>query len=201
VTTAPSVASWLRAAAGGTRPITGRVLLVAGPGLPDARSEVTELAASYPDTTVLTGADARVGPVLTAFDGASCAHVAAHGVFRADSPQFSALTLTDGPLTVFDLETVRRPPPLVVLSACDSGVTAAHSGDDLMGLAAALLAAGTKALIASVAPVPDASAKALMLDLHAGLRAGAAPAAALAAAQTAASDGTCAAAFVCIGAG
>jgi CHAT domain-containing protein len=36
------------------------------------------------------------------------AHVAAHGVFRADSPMFSSLRLADGPLTVHDLERLRH---------------------------------------------------------------------------------------------
>ena len=37
-------------------------------------------------------------------------HVAAHGTFRADSPMFSSLRLDDGPMTVHDVERLRRAP-------------------------------------------------------------------------------------------
>ena len=136
-----------------------------------------------------------------ALEGARCAHLAAHGRFRNDNPQFSALTLADGPLTVSDLEGLRRPPRLVVLSACDSGVSAVHSGDELMGFAAALLGIGTRSLIATMVPVLDTTAEPLMTAMHAELRTGRRPAAALAAVQSAAASGTEAAAFVCFGAG
>jgi CHAT domain-containing protein len=93
-----------------------------------------------------------------------------------------------------------------VLSACDSGLSEVRAGDELMGLVAAVLALGTRTLVASVSPVPDAETKALMVDLHGRLRAGAAPAEALAAAQVAVGgEGSrhalAAGAFVCFGAG
>ena len=45
--------------------------------------------------------------MLTALDGAWLAHIAAHGIFRADSPLFSSLRMHDGPLTVYDFEQLR----------------------------------------------------------------------------------------------
>jgi CHAT domain-containing protein len=92
--------------------------------------------------------------------------------------------LIDGPLTVYDLESLTRPPRHVVLSACESGLPAVHPGDELLGLAAALLAMGTKSLVATVVPVPDDASRPLMLHLHRFLREGKDPAAALALAQT-----------------
>jgi CHAT domain-containing protein len=59
-----------------------------------------------------------------------------------------------------------------VLSACDSGVQAAATGDELLGLAAALLARGTTDLVASVVPVPDEATHTFMAALHRGLAAG-----------------------------
>ena len=64
---------------------------------------------------------ATAARVLNAIDGARLVHIAAHGTFRADSPLFSALQLDDGPLTVYDLERLRRGPHHLVLSSCDSG--------------------------------------------------------------------------------
>jgi len=141
-----------------------------------------------------------VPPVLTALDGADIAHIAAHGIFRADNPMFSHLSLADGPLTVYDLLPVRHPPRLMVLSACEAGRSAVFDGNELMGLAAAVLGLGTRTLIASVCPVDDEAASGLMVDLYRRLQAGAGPAEALAAAR-AATDSAATAGFVCFGAG
>jgi len=138
-------------------------------------------------------------------DGASLGHVAAHGRFRSDNPFFSSLQLADGPLTVYDLEALRRAPARMILSACDSGLSVVRPGDELMGLAAAVFALGTRTLIASVVPISDAATRPLMVGLHAGLRAGLAPTAALAQAQAHAADDdeslAASMSFVCFGAG
>ncbi|PWK40107.1 CHAT domain-containing protein [Actinoplanes xinjiangensis] len=199
VSVAPSAAAWLRAVA--AEPSGDGTVLVAGPGLPGAADEITSLAGRYGATSALLGADARVAAVLHAMDGAGRTHIAAHGTFRADNPQFSALRLGDGPLTVYDLEGLRRPPGLVVLSACDSGMSTVHRGDEIMGFAAALLAMGTRSVVATVAPVRDGAARDVMLRLHEHLRSGRSPAAALAEAQRESGDDPAAAAYVCYGAG
>jgi len=181
---APSGLAWWRAH-GAPATVDGQVLLVAADSPPHAAREVATIAAELPGATTLTGDEAQVGAVLAGLDGASVAHLAAHGEFRADNPLFSHLLLTDGPMTVYDLMRVRRLPPLVVLSACDTGLSTVHPGDELMGLASALLGLGTRTLVASVGPVDDAATRTLMVDLHRRLRAGTAPAEALAAAQSA----------------
>jgi len=203
VTVAPSAALWLRADAPPRRP--GRTVLVAGPGLPDAAREVEELQALYPGAECLIGDSATVDAAKALLDGAELAHVAAHGRFRADNPLFSSIELADGPLTVYDLEGLRRAPATLVLSACDSGLSEVCPGDELMGLASALFALGTRTLIASVVPVADAAVRPLMAALHEGLRQGRRPAAALASAQAEQSGGgdgrAASASFVCFGAG
>ena len=206
VSVAPSAGLWLRAARTPDRP-ADRQVLVSGPGLPYAAAEVKELARQYPAATVLTGDRAGVDAVTAAMDGAELAHIAAHGLFRADNPQFSAIDLQDGPLTVYDLEGLRLAPQHVVLSACESGRPAVRGGDEVMGLAAALLALGCRSLIATVVPVPDDASRTLMVGLHRRLRAGDPPAVALAAAQRdliadgSAESRSAAAGFVCFGAG
>ena len=77
--------------------------------------------------------------MLAALEGAGMAHVAAHASFRADNGLWSSLELADGVLTVYELEQLRRPPQVVVLSACQSGLSAVRPGDEVMGLVAALL--------------------------------------------------------------
>ncbi len=201
-TVAPSAAVWLAGTAGPARPAPSRgrrrVALVAGPRLPGAETEVGQLAALYPRATVLTGERATVAGVVAALEKADLAHLAAHGTFRADSPLFSSVLLHDGPLTVYDLERLRRAPSVVVLSACDAAVAAVHEGDDLLGTAAALLSLGVRAVIAPLLPVPDVATTAVMVALHRRLRAGERPALALAGAGDG-QDRAAAAAFVCIG--
>ena len=139
---------------------------------------------------------------MQTLDGATLAHIACHGQFRSDSPLFSALELADGPLHAYDLQRLRRAPETIVLSACELAVSDTRPGDELLGFAAALIAIGTRTIIASVVPVPDAAAKRLMLGLHRHLTAGHPPAAALAMAQAALRPLESAlAGFVCLGAG
>ncbi len=195
VCAAPSATSWLTAMRTTTHN-NDDVVLVAGPNLEHANTEIRLLAKLYETPAILTGKKARADAVRKVMDGAGLVHIAAHGKFRADNPQFSAIELADGPLTVYDLERLRHAPHRIVLSACDSGLSAVHPGDELMGLVAALFSLGTSTLIASVVPVADDVTKAMMLELHRALRAGTSPSGALATAQERVrSDG-----FVCFGA-
>ncbi|ONI87709.1 hypothetical protein ALI22I_21150 [Saccharothrix sp. ALI-22-I] len=182
VSVAPSAALWHRAAT--AEPAgDGRRVVVSGPDLPHAAAEVAALARRYPEARRFTGRTARVDDVITALDGADLGHIAAHGRFRADNPLFSELRLADGPLTAYDLERLARPPRRIVLSACDSGRSAVHPGDEVLGLASVLLALGTTTLIATAVPVPDHASRPLMLRFHRLLDDGLSPSRALAEAQ------------------
>ena len=120
---APSAGAWLRAHSPPRR-AARHVTLARGPGLVTEGAEVPLIAGLYDDVTVLGGAEATAGRVLSALDGAWLGHIAAHGSFRADSPMFSSLRMHDGPLTVYDFEQLDRAPYRLVLSSCDSGVQA-----------------------------------------------------------------------------
>jgi CHAT domain-containing protein len=72
---------------------------------------------------------------------------------------------------------------VVVLASCNSAIAQVVSGDELLGLAAALLAQEAGAVIASRAPLVDKASVGLMVDLHTALARGTAPSEALAAAQ------------------
>nr|WP_206439134.1 CHAT domain-containing protein [Streptomyces scabichelini] len=167
----PSASSWLRAVETEPPPDGGHVL-VRGPGLATGGAEVPELADRYGSTTVLEGDEARVPRVLDSLDGAVLAHIAAHGTFRADSPLFSALRMADGPLIVHDFERLDRSPYRIILSSCDTGQLASVGADEVLGLVTALLPLGTAGIVASSAPVNDATVVPLMLALHKGLSSG-----------------------------
>lgn len=183
VTVAPSATMWHATTTGPSRRTPEGRVFVAGPRLEHAREEVRTLAATYEGARQLVESDATCQAVCAALENAELAHIASHGRFRSDNPLFSSLELADGQLTVYDLERLSRPPRTLVLSSCESGISEVRPGDELMGLAAAVLALGTHSLVASVFPVPDEATRALMLAFHAGLLAGATVPVALAAAQ------------------
>jgi tetratricopeptide (TPR) repeat protein len=168
---APSASAWLRARRA-ARPTKPRVVLVGGPRLATGAAEVRHLAAQYPDAVVLAEGGAVAERVMAAMDGAWLVHMAAHGTFRADSPLFSAIELDDGPLTVYDLERLRRAPYRVVLSSCSSAVGVAVGADELLGLVSSLISLGSAGVVASVVPVNDPATVPLMLALHEHLRGG-----------------------------
>ena len=168
---APSAGAWLRAHSAAP-PERSHVTLARGPGLVTDGAEIPLIADLYDDVTLLEGAEATAGRVLSALDGAWLGHVAAHGNFRADSPMFSSLRMCDGPLTVYDFEQLDRAPYRLILSSCDSGVQAPAGADELLGLVSSLLPLGTAGMVASVVPVNDRAAGQLMLALHRRLRGG-----------------------------
>ncbi|WP_460446374.1 CHAT domain-containing protein, partial [Angustibacter aerolatus] len=173
---APSGSAWARAAA---RPApSGPDVYAAGPGLEHADDEVTALHA-IGGGVLLRGPAATAGAVREVMEGARLVHVAAHGSFDDDSPMLSSLHLADGPLNVYDLEGLAQPPGTVVLAACHSAVARVHPGDELLGVADTLLRLGTRTVVATSIPTPDAETAVLVQAFHAGLRAGRAPAPAL----------------------
>ena len=201
VVVAPSVATWsaLQSPRAARR---SKVVLVAGPRLRHATVELAALGGLYSRPVTLAGRQATVAAVMRALDGATVAHLACHGHFRSDSPLFSSLELADGPLNAYELQRLRRPPQLIVLSACDLGTSDTRPGDELLGFAAALIGMGTRTIIASVVAVPDLEAKRLMISLHGHLTAGDSPSVALAKAQEGLSPrGYGQAGFVCLGTG
>jgi hypothetical protein len=196
IVVSPSLSTWLALARREAAP-TGTVALLAGPRLRHATAEIRDLSTLHPQASVLQGRAATAHAALAALEGAAIAHLACHGRFRADSPLFSSLELADGPMNVYELQQLRRAPAIVVLSSCELGSSGVYAGNELIGLAAALLGMGTHTIVASVAPVSDTETRRLMADFHGRLLAGEAPAAALAAAQA----DRAATGFVCLGLG
>jgi tetratricopeptide (TPR) repeat protein len=171
ISVAPSAAAWMRAHRA-TEPEHRGVVLARGPGLASGGAEVADLARLYDDVTVLEDSAATADKVLSALDGAWLAHIAAHGMFRADSPLFSSLQMHDGPLTAYDFERLNRAPYRLVLSSCEGAVLAPAGANELLGLASSLLPLGTAGIVAGLVPLNDQALVPLMVDLHHHLRAG-----------------------------
>ncbi len=180
VVVAPSATWWHHVETAAVTPRSGAAVVVAGPRLAEAEPEAAQVARCHPGSLLLTGAAATTGGVLAGLADAPMAHIACHGRIRYDNPLWSSLELFDGPLCVYDLERLPRTPPLVVLSGCDTGV-GVRAGDELLGLATALLARGTRSLVASVCALPDSRGlRETMTAFHERVAAGASPAIALA---------------------
>jgi tetratricopeptide (TPR) repeat protein len=181
VTVVPSASVWLAATRAAAAPLPpGQPVLIAGPYLAHAESEVDRISAAVPGSQVLAGASATVDGALKALDGAPLAHLAAHGHHQPENVLFSSLDLADGPLMAYDLQALRTPPRQVVLSACEVGRADVRAGEEVFGFTAALLHAGTPTVVASVSRVPDEAALDVMTAYHRALATGVGPAAALA---------------------
>jgi tetratricopeptide (TPR) repeat protein len=200
VTVAASASTWIarrgRLPTGAGSSTPAPALLVAGPGNDRGEAEVRAIAALRPHATVLTGQSASPAATLAALDGASVAHLAAHGRHEPDNALFSALELAGGPLLGYDLQRLGSAPAMVVLSSCDLGLSDVRPGDEALGMATALLSAGSSTVVASVSRVADEAAMAVMTGYHRAIGRGRPPAAALADAASPHLAG-----FVCFGAG
>ena len=197
VSVCPSASAWLAAWRRGREAPTGAPLLVAGPDLAHAETEVTQIAECYPGCRPLLGEAAIVGATLAALDGAPLAHLAAHGHHDGDNFLFSRLDLADGPLMAHDIQQLDAAPRHVVLSCCDVGRTVVRPGEEILGFTAALLYVGTATVVSSVTRVADSAAMGVMTAYHRSLAVGSRPAEALA--EAAATEEF--SPFVCFGAG
>jgi tetratricopeptide (TPR) repeat protein len=189
VTVAPSLEAWMTAALKSSvldHDVTASI--VAGPGLPGATEEVSRISRIYKNRRRRSGRRAVTSRVLQDIEDAAVVHIAAHGMFRNDNPSFSSLEMFDGPLTVYDLEQIRTPPSVMVLSSCDSAVTKVVAGDELLGLSSALISLGVSSLVAPVVPIIDDISADLMVALHQNLVSGARTPDALASALSNADD-------------
>jgi tetratricopeptide (TPR) repeat protein len=140
----------------------GEPLVVADPGfdLPHARREGRDVAARLTGARLLTGAEATRGRVLELARDARLFHFAGHGVLDPDQPWDAHLRLAgDERLSLADVLVARPRLGVVVLSGCDTGRAAALSRVESVGLPAAFLVAGARAVVATEREVPDDQAR------------------------------------------
>jgi CHAT domain-containing protein len=111
-------------------------------------------------------------------------HIAAHGLFRLDAPNFSLIKLADRQLSaieVFNLDLSSC--SLITLSACETGRAVIGGVDEVIGLGRGFLYAGAASLLPTLWKVEDASTAELMNVFYEALRRGSTKATALAYAQ------------------
>jgi CHAT domain-containing protein/tetratricopeptide (TPR) repeat protein len=109
-------------------------------------------------------------------------HIATHGLLDAERPQFTGLALapagagdTDGFLRVGEVFNLRLGSPLVILSACETGLGKEKRGEGVIGLTRAFMYAGAPTIGVSLWSVADKSTAELMPDFYQRLLKGQAP--------------------------
>jgi CHAT domain-containing protein len=139
---------------------------VAGPELAGATAEIHALQTLHDHPTVLAPPASTVETVTRALDHAGLVHLACHGHIRADNPTFSSLLLSDGQLTVHELDQRGVTPHRLILAACQSSSDTTYPGNETLGFISTLLAHGSAGLVASSMVVPDRDVIPLMTSLH-----------------------------------
>ncbi len=129
--------------------------------LPHVAYEAAAVGVLVPRPVLLLEGEMTTEALRRLLVQATLVHLATHADFRQDNPLFSYLQLADGRLTAHDLEGIRLPASLVVLSACETG-RGGELGGDMMGLTQAFLAAGARSLVASLWQVFDPATATLM---------------------------------------
>lgn len=133
------------------------------------------------------GAGAENGRWLRAASGAAVVHIPAHSEVYDQRPWNSRIRAGADPdgnarwLVSADIAANPLAVPLVVLSSCSSAGGQALSGEGMLGLTGAFLAAGPRAVVASLWDVDDAVTAQFMKRFYGELEKGATVAGALAA--------------------
>lgn len=100
-------------------------------------------------------------------------HIATHGLLNAERPQFTGLVLSlvgnkseDGFLRTDEVFNLKLGSPLVMLSACETGLGKEKRGEGVMGLTRAFMYAGAPTVGVSLWSVADKSTADLMTDFY-----------------------------------
>lgn len=174
-TPSASILRYSKAKNPGRPPVTALVL---GDSLPEP-DDLPSAAEEARSVASLFSTDAHIGDRATkvllreelrwAGGEIDVLHLACHGAFEPDDPLGSRIELApcDGDaghpdLTVEDVLGLDLKATLVTLSACESGLSKIHPGEELVGMTRSFLYAGTPALLVSLWSVHDESTGVLM---------------------------------------
>lgn len=140
----------------------------------NAEDEVQSLKELFPHADVFVGNDANERTLLERSPQYDVLHFACHGELNIDEPMLTALRLApdeqnDGYLHAGEIFDLDLDASLVVLSACNTGLGAIHSGNELMGLTRSFLYAGSSSIVASLWTVDDRSTALLMRAFYRNL--------------------------------
>lgn len=154
------------------------------PSLPGSALEAEAIAKVVRGSRALVGATATDEAVYSYIGHHTVLHFGAHGSLCAAIPMLSTVHLAGGTqITVDQLMGRQLKAELVVLSACNTGRGRVTEGEDVIGFARTLLAAGVNHIIVSLWPVDDMAACYLMVQMYKNVMEGMSLAGALSSAQ------------------
>jgi CHAT domain-containing protein len=135
--------------------------------LPGSKNELKLIESIYPEGTYIEGkkvTENRVKKMSQNDDlkRYEIIHFSTHGIFVPQHPELSAIVLPadkkeDGFLSVPEISEMNLNARMVNLSACETGLGDAYSGEGIVGLAQSFIVAGANALTVSLWQVPDQS--------------------------------------------
>jgi CHAT domain-containing protein len=142
---------------------SAQILVVSQPATPGqtplrcTTEEAAGISRRFPnDVTHLAGSDATVDAVLDAMQKHEWIHLACHGTQVPREPMASAFLLDDGPLSLSRLMDASLPyAELAVLSACQTAKGDEWLSEETVHLAAGMLAAGFRSVIATMWSIND----------------------------------------------
>jgi CHAT domain-containing protein/Tfp pilus assembly protein PilF len=147
--------------------------------LPFSAMEANAVAKAFgkSDTIELSGFDATIAQVRSlAANNLAVLHFATHARARRDSPEQSALYLSeygadgnqlaDNALTAGDITRYGLRADVVVLSGCATGDGSELRGEGVLGLTYGFLANGSHSVVAALWPIEDASTARFMSEFY-----------------------------------
>lgn len=143
--------------------------------LPYAQKEVEALQSSFPGSAIFIGRSANKKAFLNNASRYKLIHLATHGTYNAVNPMRSGLILagTDKEERILTAEQVFNyhfNAYSVTLSACETGIGKAISGDELVSISRAFLYAGTPSVVSTLWSVNDEATAYLMVEYYNNLK-------------------------------
>ena len=158
------------------------VLIFANPDLGDARydlsfaeEEASSIRWNFPNSQIFIRKEATETRAKEMGIKYNILHFASHGEFDVDDPFEASLYLVednknDGKLTLGEVFSMNLKANLVVLSACQTGLSKISYGDELIGFARAFMYAGAPTITATLWRVDDKSTSNLMRKFYTNLK-------------------------------
>lgn len=142
--------------------------------LPEAETEVREIAKFYPKNKVVIGKDATEKFWQTNAANYRILHLATHGLSDSEKPLYSHVLLSadatqDGLIEAREISEMDLRAEMVVLSACETARGREIDGEGMIGLAWSFAAAGTPTILASNWKVDSSATADLMIDFYSTL--------------------------------
>lgn len=143
--------------------------------LPFAEKEAERLALAFPGATLATGSEATESWIAANIGRYAIVHIASHGEYDPQAPMMSAIRLAadgtnDGALTAEEVFGLSMDADLVALSACQTGLGRAGTGDDIVGLNRSFVYAGTRQVLSTLWRVDDVSTAVLVKHFYRNAR-------------------------------